>query len=308
MPNATSRGFKIGYVAESTPGTTPSSALQIIRTTGGGGTAAPASTTSPEIHTDEITDIIRTGMEGSGNIPGVVSMDTLDDFIEAILGGTWASDAVQAGTTKRTFTIEDQYTDAGIYVPWKYCLIEKLAVNFALGSVPTFSVDYVPGVVPTAAATTSAGTGAATAANTNAVMSPVSSIQVAQEGGSGTLLAGAPGITAFGIEIMRPVIKQPQLGTVSMASVDPDQLEVKGTISVYLASKALFDKLLGDTATSFSFTTGGASSDSYNWLMSAAKLLDGGPQQVSKGQPVLQTYNFQASLHASNSSLKVTRS
>jgi len=307
MPNAIARNFRHAYVAEVTPGTTPSLPLKIIRSTGGNGTFAPTAIESPELHIAETTDLIRTAIDSTHKIDGVLSYATLDDFLEAILMGTWTTNNVQAGNVKRTFTIEDQYTDAGVYVPWRGCLVRKLDLNFALGSIPTFSVESQVGTPPAAAATTTAGTGAATDANTNAVMSPISSIQTAQEGGSGSLLAGAPGVTSISLSIERPVVRQPQLGSLADAQTDVDNLMVKGSFDVYFPSKALFDKLLGDTLTSFSFTVGGAAALKYLFLMSKVKFNDGGPQAPQRGQPITQRYNFTALYDATNSSLKVTR-
>lgn len=307
MPNAIARNFRVGYVAEVTPGTTPASPLKIIRTTGGNGTFSPTAIESPELHISETTDLVRTAVDSTHKINGVLSYGTLDDFLEAILMGTWTSNAVQAGNTKRTFTIEDQYTDAGVYVPWKGCLVRKVDLNFALGSIPTFVVESQVGFPPAAAATETAGTGAATAANTNAVMSPVSSIQAAQEGGSGSLLAGAPGVVSISLSIERPVVRQPQLGSLSDAQTDVDNLMVKGSFDVYFPAKTLYDKLLADTLTAFNFTVGGASALKYAFLLSKVKFNDGGPQEPQRGQPITQRYNFTALYDATNSSLKVTR-
>jgi Phage tail tube protein len=307
MPNATSAGYRVGYVAESTPGNTPASALTLIRNVGGGGKFTASATESDELHLAEVPDLVRVGADAAGTINGELSYAALDDFLQGILGGTWATNVVKAGTTKRTFTIEDQYTDAGVYVPWKYCLIESLVINFAVGARPTFKLGYVSGSPPAAAATATAGTGGPTAAPTNDIMTPAGSIQLAQEGGSGSLLAGAPGITAFSIEITRPVIKQPQLGTFALASADPSRLTVKGSFSVYFATKALFDKYLANTQTSLAFTVGGAASLKYAFLMSKVRFADGGPQEVAKDQPVIQTYQYQATYDATNSTLQVTR-
>jgi len=307
MPNASAAGFRVGFIAEVTPGTTPAAALTLMRTTGGNGKFSPSSAESSELQLQEISDLVRTAADANGTIDGELSYSTLDPFVEAILGGTWATNNVQVGTTKRTFTIEDQYTDAAIFVPWRYSLIEKLSLSFALGSIPTTKVEYVCGTVPTSATTVTAGTGAALAANSNAIMSPVTSVRAAQEGGSGSLLAGTPGLTAFNIEITRPVIKQPQLGSLSLASADPSQIMVKGSFSCYWASKSIYDKLLADTLTSLSFEVGGASSLKYLFLMSKVRLADGGPVSPTRNQPVLQTYNFQSVFDTSNSSLKVTR-
>lgn len=308
MPNDTSAGYRFGYVAEVTPGTTPASPLQIVRTVGGGGKMTAQSTESEETHLSETSDVIRTAIEGGGTVPMEISYGgVLDEWLQAILGGTWTTNALQVGSTKRTFTFEDQWTVAGVYQPFKYSLIEALGLNFAVGSKPTGSMTYVSASPPTALATVSAGTGAATAAHTNPIMTPIGSIQLAQEGGSGSLLAGGPGVTAFSIEINRPTIKMPQLGSFALAGAEPDKMSVKGSLSLYFATKTLMDKYLADTTTSLALTVGGASALKYAFLMSKVKLVDGGVQPVGRGQAVIQQFQYQAIVDATNSSLKVTR-
>lgn len=307
MPNATSAGYRVGYLAEVTPGTTPSAALTLIRTIGGGGKLSSQYVESDELHLGEVPDVVRVGVDGRGVINGELSYAALDDFLQAIMGGTWTTNVLKYGSTKRTFTIEDQYTDAGIYIPWRYCLIEGISITFATGAKPTFKVTYVVGKPPTSAGTATVGSTGATAAPTNNIMSPISSIQVFQEGGSGSLLAGAPGVTTFTIDITRPVITQPQLGSLDYASADPSGLVVKGSFTCYMATKALLDKYLADTQSSLGVTVGGAAALSYAFLMAKLRFTDGGPQETSKNQPVLQTYPFQATYDATTSTLQVTR-
>lgn len=307
MPNATAAGYKFAYLAEVTPGTTPSSALKLMRNVGGGGKLTAQSAESDEIHLAEVPDVIRTGVDANGVVNGEPSYSALDDIMEAILGGTWTTNVLQAGVVARTFTCEDQYTDAGVYMPWKYSIWDSLSIGFQQGAKPNFKATYVCAAPPTAGSTSTAGTGAATAAPTNDIMDPIGSIQLAQEGGSGSLLAGAPGVTAFSIDITRPVIKMPQLGTLSLAGAVSERLAVKGSISLYFATKALLDKYLANTQTSLALTVGGASAKKYAFLMSKLRFVDGGVQEVAKSQAVIQTYNYQATYDATNSSLKVTR-
>lgn len=308
MPNDTSAGYRFGYVAESTAGTTPASALQLVRTTGGGGKLSAQSTQSDEVHLAEISDVIRVGVDAGGTVPFEVSYGTvMDDWLQGILGGTWATNVLKCGTTARTYTFEDQYTIAGVYAPWKGSLIESLAMNWAVGSKPTGRMTYVSANPPSAYASATAGTGGPTAAPTAAIMSPVGDMRVFQEGGSGSLLAGAPGVTAWSIEINRPVIKMPQMGSLNLAGAVADRIEVKGSLSLYFATKALIDKYLADTQTSLGVTVGGSSTLRYAFLMSKLRLIDGGIQEVGRGQAVIQTFQYQATYDASTSSLQVTR-
>lgn len=83
----------LAYVAEVTPGTTPSSpAFKALRELSNTLGFAPTRVTSNEIRADrQITDQILTDLNASGNVGIELSFAAYDDFIEAALQGTWSS-------------------------------------------------------------------------------------------------------------------------------------------------------------------------------------------------------------------------
>ena len=55
---------------------------------------------------------------GSGDIPFDLSYASFDDFLEAVMGGTWSAPSpgiLKIGQVKRSFTIEDGYPDISIF-------------------------------------------------------------------------------------------------------------------------------------------------------------------------------------------------
>jgi hypothetical protein len=303
MPNATAGRYRAAFIKEVTFGTTPAAALTIFRGTGGGGALTAQSAESQELGLAEVPDVVRTGVELGGTMPFELSFGALDVFLESIFGAAWATNVLKVGSTKIGLTIEDQYPDVPLYNTWRGCLIESLRLNFALGSIATGQIGYR--AISSAHAATSAGTGGPTAAPTNAVMGPVSEIQAATEGGSKNLLT--EGITAFSLEIARPVIPQPGLGTLNLLGMDPAQFSLKGSFSVYYPDDTIFAKYRNNTMTSLAFTVGGASTLRYAFLMSKVRLTSGGPQAAQKDQAIAQTYQFQAVYDATNSTCQITR-
>lgn len=305
MPNATSRGFRVGYVKESTQGTTPSSALTLLRTTGGGGKIAAQTVESEEVQLAEVPDVIRTNADGTGTINFEYSYGGIHPLLEGIFGSTFSTNVLRVGTTATSFTIENQYTDIGKYLAFKGCVIESLSISLQQGQKITGSIGYRAMVVPTSAASATAGTGAATAAPTNPIMSPVGSVQLIQEGGS--LDLKGVGVTAFSIEFTRSAIPLPQVGSLSLAGLDSGTFVAKGSVSLYMPDSALLDKYLGDTATSLALTLGGSSSLKDAYLFSNVKFTDGGPADVSRNQPIVQTFSWQALASSPNTTCQVTR-
>jgi hypothetical protein len=305
MPNATSAGYRVGYVAEVTPGTTPAAALKLLRMTSGGGKVSAQTVESDEIHLVEVPDVIRVGADGAGSMSFELSYGALDDFLQGIFAATWATNVLKVGTTKSTFTIEDQYTDIPRFIPFKGCLIDSLSISVQQGSKITGKVGYTAGTIPTVSSATTAGTGGPTAAPTNTIMSPVGSVQLIQEGGA--LDLKALGVTAFSLDITRAGIKQPQLGTLSLSSLDAGRFTLKGSVSMYVSAATLLDKYLADTQTSLALTLGGSAALKYAFLMSKVRFTDGGIQELSKDSAAIQTFGFQATYDVTNTTCQITR-
>lgn len=303
MANAISAKYKIAYVKETTPGTTPAAALTLLRFNSADGQTSASSATSDEISLVEIPDVIRTGIKAGGSIDGEVSYGVLDDFIETIFGNAWSTNVLTVGNTKKTLTIEEQYTDIGVYLPYKSAVISALSLNVANGAKITYKSTW-DSFPPTPAATT-AGTGGPTAAPTNTIMDPVGSVQLAQEGGSGSLIT--TGFTAFTIDFVRPTILQPTVGSLVPVQVDSSRFEAKGTLSLYVPDSATLTKYLNNTLTSLALTLGGASAIKYAFLFNKVRLTGGGINALSKDQPAVQTYQWQAIYDSTNTTCKITR-
>jgi hypothetical protein len=97
---------KLYYVAESEWGTTPASALAGLRFTGETLNFNISNIESNEIQENsEITDLVQTSAEASGDINFELSFGSYDSFLESALRGTWAYiggttvDKLEAGAT-----------------------------------------------------------------------------------------------------------------------------------------------------------------------------------------------------------------
>lgn len=303
--NATGRNFRVAYIAEVTPGTTPASPLQLMRLTGGNHAIAFQSIESAELQLAETPDLIRVGADGTLTIDGELSYGALDDFFSGIAFNPWSTNVLTIGQTRQTFTLEFQYLDIGRYVVYKKCIVTNVKLTLAAKAKITYQLTFAVGILPTASTTATIGSAAATAAPTNSIMSPVTSIQLAQEGGSGSMLT--TGCTAFSFDIARAIIPEPQLGSLAPSDIDGDALTVKGSVSLYMPNLNLFDKILADTTTKFALTLGGVSSKNYAFLWNNAKLASGGPDAAAKAKAFLQTYNWQALYDATYTTQQITR-
>ncbi|MBX9853920.1 MAG: hypothetical protein K2Y26_00215 [Gemmatimonadaceae bacterium] len=304
MPKANARNWRAAYVKEVTPGTTPASPMTIIRTTGGGGRLSFTSEESEELHLNETPDFIRTNADGTITLNGEWSYGAVHWLLEALHQNTFASNVLSVGSTLQTFTYEDQFTNITKFLPFKGCVVERLVISCARGKV-TWTATLRPMVLPTAYAGATAGTGGPTAAATNPIVSHISGIQLAQEGGS--LDLKGVGLTEWSIEWSRPSILYPQQGSLSSADIDQGNLVVRGSFSLYMPDSALLDKVLADTLSSVALTVGGASTLKDAYLFSRVRLIDGGTQPVARNQSVIQQIQFGGTYDPTNTTSKVTR-
>ena len=113
-------GSKTGlaYAVETVFGTPPSPALMKgIRAKFGSKFELKRDTfSSKEVSaTRQVMGMTYGNRSGSGNLPIEFSAGSFDDFMEAVTGGTWATNILKIGNANRSFTIEDQTSEIGVY-------------------------------------------------------------------------------------------------------------------------------------------------------------------------------------------------
>jgi len=92
MPNSDSSLAVVGLVEESSWGTTPSSALTLLRITGESLGQQVSTTQSNEINqTRSISDVIRTAVQANGGVNTELSYGNTDALMEGALGSDWAA-------------------------------------------------------------------------------------------------------------------------------------------------------------------------------------------------------------------------
>lgn len=101
----------VRYVEESTPGTTPASALKEMRFTGESLTEGIATAVSNEIRDDrQITDNILLSKEPSGGVDFELSYAMLDDLLEGALFSDWGTATNVSGTDIAAVASGNKYT------------------------------------------------------------------------------------------------------------------------------------------------------------------------------------------------------
>lgn len=289
-------------VAESVFGTTPSSALQTIRTTGFSLKRATQGGVSQEVRSDrQIADWIRLGAHVEGEIPFELIYGNLDttaaDFLAGALYGAWASDTglsgassgtdlLSNGTTAKSFSIEAEYADITQFHSFTGCRVNTLNLTIVPGSIITGSLGFM-GKVDAIAGTT-VGTGSATAAVTGEPMNAVDHISGITEGGSSIEVLQIDLSLANGLRL------QPIAGSLGPKGVGAGQCNVTGSIRVYFADAALITKYNAATESSLGFTLTDEDGNAYQFALDAIKYTDFAKPTSGPEGDVIATLPFQA--------------
>jgi len=309
MSRATARGYRVAFLNEVTQGTTPATAPTLLRTTGGGMAVAASSVESEEVQLVEVPDVIRTNVDGTGTINFEYSYGGIHPLLENLFGAAFTTNVLRVGSTLRTCTIEDQYTDIGRFMAARGCIIEGISITLQQGSKITGTITYRALIPPTSFATATVFGAAPNAAPTNPIMSPVGSVQLIQEAGSLNLGPSGIGTLGLTINMTRQGIPMPQVGTTALAGLDQGTFVCTGTLSLYvpIGATALIDKYLSDTSTSLALTLGGASTLRDAYLFSNVKFTEGGIGEMSRNSPANLNLSWQALASSPNTTVQVTR-
>ena len=312
MPNAISHNEKLAFVAETAWGTTPASAGKEVRYTSIDSKQEKQTIESGELTTSrEVADIIQTARSGGLDVGFELSYDSLDPFLEGLLGSAWqvgvpaaGSDTLRVGAARKSFTVERQFTDLtpspGRFMSYKGAIVQKIDLNVAVGQIITGSMSFMSKSPVSAGA--SAFTGANVAASNNVVMDPISSIQLLQEGG-----ANVAGPTEVSMSLNSGIVSFEQLASVDPADLQAGQFTASGKLAAYFADAVYLDKFLSHATTSLKVTLGGTANKKYEFTFPKIKLTSFGNPNQGPNNKIIQTFEWKAFRDATDTTLKIVR-
>lgn len=251
MAIATGARSGITYIAESTFGTTPGTPAMIaLRVTGSTIELGKEGFQSEELREDRQIGEFRHGMRSvTGDINFELAHGVFDDFLEAVLGGTWTSEApttpqtLKAGTTSRSFSIERRFTDIDQYQVFTGCAANTLSLSVSPNAIVTGSVGLL-GRDMTVSGTTLDSSPTAAPAN-----APLDSF-------SGTLNEDGSAIaTVTGIELSidNGISPAQVIGADTTPELVLGRSNVTGTMTAYFEDASLLDKFVNETESTLDF-------------------------------------------------------
>lgn len=266
------------YVAESVLGTTPANpALKQFRFLSESLNFSIQNTQSEEIRPDRTeSDLVQTDAEAAGDLNFELSFAAFDDWIQAVLGGTWTAvsgniESLINGTTLRSFTVQKHFQDLtpNQYHTFRGVVPNTMSLNFETGQILTGAFGCL---AFGASAAQSQIAGATTvAAATNTPMNAVSNFQNFNI--DAVPYSGC--ISAVGLQIANGIRATKCIGVLGANDMILGTLEVTGNMDLYFKDGTLYDKFLVGTEFAFSFRTVDGAGNSYTFSIPRAKFETG---------------------------------
>jgi len=290
---------RLAYVAEVTYGTTPASpAFKTINPTSHSLGLEKEGFQSETIRSDRQIADFRHGVRSvSGDIGTEFRDASLDDLLEAVMMGTWATDVLKSGTTRRSFTIERFFADIARYRRSTGCEFNTFSLECPASGIVKATFGVI-GNDDTGAGTAISGSTYAADPNDKVMDSLSGSITV---GGSAVSV-----ITGIKLSLDNGIQNNPVVGETTKVRGAAGRSNVTGELTAFYDSDTLLDAFdtEAEVAIVFTLTDGTAT---YTFTLPKVKFTGGKPE-VGGEREISITMPFQAIYSSSDSTqLKIER-
>lgn len=301
MANATSANTKIGIVAETVFGTTPSTpALTAQRFA-----SASFNLTKPELLDNSITgqrdySYVMTGNKTvAGSLSGSLSHDNYDTLLETAMFNAWATNTLKNGNTKKSVTLEIAQPDVPSYRNYTGVIANSFTVNAPVDGTAEISFEFV-GLAETVG-TTSIDANGYTAQPTRQPFTHCGGL--ISEGG--TPLGYANGVSFTLTNNITPAF---YWGDCDAGDLIEGRTDITGTLDVFFANNTLYNKFVSSTYSSISVTLNDGQGNTLTFTLPKI-MYTGGDQPISGDGQIIVSLPFRAVYDpVTQCSLSITRS
>lgn len=240
----------VGYIAETTPGTTPASPQFVgLEYVDFDLALNTENLSDPSIRADRQTSYSRRGNASTdGTLSVVMCPDNFDTLLEAALQGTWTSNQLKIGTTQRSFAFEEGF-DFGTnqrYRVFNGVVVNTLAMEVTTDALVTASFGLLGHTV------TEFG---ATSVDANGYTVPATKDKFYHEDGTFNE-GGAPVgyLSSIAFELTNNAVGNRGLGTTGFRDITSNKVGVTGSVTALFESVDLYNKYRNDVDSSLQFT------------------------------------------------------
>ena len=278
MTIANGAQHSLHYVAEVTYGTTPSTpSFKPLPHTGTTLAITKDAVESEKLRGDRQVEDFRHGNKTvGGDITAELEYGAFDDFLEAALCGTWTTDVLKAGTTRRSFSIQRKFADLATpeFHTYKGCEINTLSLSVSPNAMVGVTFGIVGKDLTLATAAIAGSTFAADAG------------EVPFDSFTGSITEGGSSIaTVTAIEMALENGIEPLFSVGSQTTNRPaiGRSRLTGTLTTYFESKTLYEKFLNETSSSIVLTLTDVDGNDYIITIPNVKYNSGQPDVAGEG-------------------------
>ena len=270
------------YIKETTRGTTPAGDFTLIPFVTGGFKLNREAIEDPTIYGDLMERNIRHGNnQASGEINTRFRADTYDDFLAAVMRGTWdtspstAPDILKVGSGLQTFSIQDY--DSSIDYARIFTGVAVNSVSFSTSNdgdgvlldtnfgFVGFGMDSPTQTQKTVAAATIA----------EPMDNYSGTIEIGDAGGS---LTESLIVTSLEFTIENGITPTYHVGSRDANCFDYGLIQISGTISLRYKDAAMINRYLNETETAISFSANDSTgANEYTFLFPRTKFMNANP-------------------------------
>ncbi|MFC5421952.1 phage tail tube protein [Bosea eneae] len=271
MAFASGSEIRVAYVANTSFGVTPATpTFKTARVTSGGLRTNKQTGTSDERQADRnVRDEFLLGLGAGGNYAAELSYGSFDDWIEAVLCGTWTSNVLKNGNVRRDFTVEETLelgtTDS--FSRFTGAVLNTMNLGLTAREKATLSFDWLAQKETLATAIISGAT--YTAPNTKGIMTASKSV------GSLTVAGEAYKVRSLSLAVGNNLRERPVVGSLYSEEYGVGRFDVTGNLEAYFESNALYQSVLDHGDGVLEFTIGDVTAEKYTILLPKMKFGDG---------------------------------
>lgn len=218
-----------------------------------------------------------------------------------------ASRIQNAAGLNRHFTLEYAMTDINQFLPFRGMRANALELSIDVGAIITGSFGFIgrghDGMV---GATTLPGS--PVASKDKDVMNAVADVGLIYENGSSILSGGSSFIKSAKLNFSNGLRGQKAIGVYGNAGVGTGELEITGSLEIYVEDATYYNKWLKGTVTNLALGMADAEGNGYLVEMERVKFSDGGLNLGGKSEDAMLSLPFSAFYSAATGrGIRVTR-
>jgi len=266
------------YVAESSYGVVPTApSWSPVPHTGTTLNMSKDGIESEKLRGDRQVEDFRHGNKTiGGDISCELEYEAFDDLLEAVMCGTWDTDTLKSGPTRRSFTIEREFADLSTpeYHRYTGCEFNSMAVSVAPNQMATATFTIVGKDLDLATSEVASSTYAADSGNT-----PFDSFTGSITEGDSSIAT----VTAIEFTIENGIEPLFSVGSDTTNRPSIGKSRVTGSLTTYFDSKSLYEKFINETESEIVLTLTDLDGNDYQFDIPRVKYNSGQPDVSGEG-------------------------